>query len=258
MRIARHTTGIALVLAAVLGLAGPAWAAEAPAGAKDIVDTALAAGKFNTLAAALKAAGLIETLKGKGPFTVFAPTDEAFTKLPKGLVQRLLRPENKKQLTAILTFHVVPGRIVLGPRPLKTAEGSSVTIAPAKDITVNGIRVIAADIPASNGVIHVIDRVLVPATPKPTPSAEARGLIDLALKRGVPLFNDGKIDACAAIYEVAAQGLLRTEAGILTDADRKALQGALDEVADSKDARANAWTLRHALDQAYRSLRHKP
>ena len=135
--------------------------------AKDIVDTAVAAGSFKTLAAALKAADLVDTLKGKGPFTVFAPTDEAFKKLPEGTVESLLKPENKKKLVAILTYHVVPGKVmakdVVKLTEAKTVEGKSVKIV-VKDgkVTVDGANVVKTDIETSNGVIHVIDTVILP------------------------------------------------------------------------------------------------
>jgi uncharacterized surface protein with fasciclin (FAS1) repeats len=134
---------------------------------KDIVDTAVDAGSFKTLAAALKAADLIETLKGKGPFTVFAPTDEAFEKLPKGTVEDLLKPENKKKLASILTYHVVAGKVmaadVVKLEEAKTVEGSKVKIV-VKDgkVKVNDANVVKTDIVCKNGVIHVIDAVILP------------------------------------------------------------------------------------------------
>lgn len=133
----------------------------------DIVDTAVAAGDFNTLAAALKAAGLVETLKGPGPFTVFAPTDAAFAKLPAGTVESLLKPENKAQLTSILTYHVVPGKtkskaLVGKTLDVKTVNGANVAVDGTNGVKVNGATVTKADIWASNGVIHVIDTVLLP------------------------------------------------------------------------------------------------
>lgn len=134
---------------------------------KNIVETAVEAGKFNTLAKALGAAGLVETLKGKGPFTVFAPTDEAFAKLPPGTVESLLKPENKDKLTAILTYHVVSGEVkaaeVMKLDEVKTLNGQKATVK-ARDgaVMINGAKVIAADIAASNGVIHVIDTVILP------------------------------------------------------------------------------------------------
>ncbi len=134
---------------------------------KDIVDTAVAAGHFKTLAAALKAAGLIDTLKGPGPFTVFAPTDAAFAKLPAGTVEDLLKPENKEKLVAILTYHVVPARAmakdVAGMKSAKTVNGKELRLkVNGGKVMVNDATVTKADIQASNGVIHVIDSVLLP------------------------------------------------------------------------------------------------
>jgi uncharacterized surface protein with fasciclin (FAS1) repeats len=134
---------------------------------KDIVDTAVAAGQFKTLAAALQAAGLIETLKGGGPFTVFAPTDEAFAKLPKGTVEDLLKPENKAKLTAILTYHVVPGKVmaadVVKVKEAKTVQGGSLKVnVSGGKVMVDNATVVKTDIGASNGVIHVIDSVVLP------------------------------------------------------------------------------------------------
>ena len=134
---------------------------------KDIVTTAVEAGSFKTLAAALKAAGLVETLQGKGPFTVFAPTDEAFAKLPAGTVESLLKPENKEKLAAILKFHVVAGRVfsneVLSKAELKTVHGGTLTATMKNGAaTINGAKLLTTDIDASNGVIHVIDSVMLP------------------------------------------------------------------------------------------------
>lgn len=136
--------------------------------AKDIVDTAVGAGSFNTLVAAVKAAGLVETLKGPGPFTVFAPTDEAFAKLPKGTVESLLKPENKAKLQAVLTYHVVAGKVkaadVVKLTGAKTVQGQQIDIKVADGkVTVDGANVIKTDIETSNGVIHVIDSVILPA-----------------------------------------------------------------------------------------------
>lgn len=133
----------------------------------DIVETAVAAGSFNTLVAAVKAAGLVETLKGDGPFTVFAPTDEAFAKLPKGTVENLLKPENRDQLRAILTYHVVPGRVmakdVAGLKSAKTVQGGSLEISIKNGAPmVDNAKIIQTDIATSNGVIHVIDTVVLP------------------------------------------------------------------------------------------------
>lgn len=150
-----------LALTAATAFAMPAVAAD-----KDIVDTAVEAGSFNTLAAALTAAGLVETLKGEGPFTVFAPTDAAFAALPAGTVEELLKPENKDQLVAILTYHVVAGKVM----STDLTEGMTAATVNGKDITitleggpkVNGAVISGPDVEASNGVIHVIDSVILP------------------------------------------------------------------------------------------------
>lgn len=139
------------------------------ANAKDIVDTAVGAGSFTTLVAAVQAAGLVETLKGPGPFTVFAPTDDAFKKLPAGTVESLLLPENKDKLVAILTYHVVPGKVmaadVVKLKEAKTVNGAPVAIMVNGDtVMINDATVIKADVDASNGVIHVIDKVILPPT----------------------------------------------------------------------------------------------
>ncbi len=132
----------------------------------DIVDTAVGAGSFTTLVAAVQAAGLVDTLKGEGPFTVFAPTDEAFAALPAGTVEELLKPENKDKLTAILTYHVVPGKVMstdlTNDMKATTVEGSDVTIMTEGGVMVDSANVTSADIEASNGVIHVIDAVILP------------------------------------------------------------------------------------------------
>ncbi len=156
---------LAAVAAIVMGIA--AGSATAYAADKDIVDTAVAAGQFKTLAAALTAAGLVDTLKGPGPFTVFAPTDAAFAKLPAGTLDTLLKPESKAKLTAILTYHVVAGKVmaadVVKLKEAKTVNGAMVAVkVDGGNVMINNAKVATADIGASNGVIHVIDTVLLP------------------------------------------------------------------------------------------------
>jgi uncharacterized surface protein with fasciclin (FAS1) repeats len=153
----------ALTLAAMMAV--PLTAARAET--KDIVDTATGAGKFNTLVTAVKAAGLVDTLRGAGPFTVFAPTDEAFAKLPKGTLEDLLKPENKAKLAGILTYHVVPGKILAADikgkkSDVKTVQGGMLSIDATKDVMVNDAKVVTADVAASNGIIHAIDTVVLP------------------------------------------------------------------------------------------------
>jgi uncharacterized surface protein with fasciclin (FAS1) repeats len=155
-----------LMAAAVTAIGLAVGSANARAAEKDIVDTAITAGQFKTLAAALGAAELADTLKG-GSFTVFAPNDEAFAKLPVGTVENLLKPENKDQLTAILTYHVVPGKVtaadVVKLKETKTVNGKMLNITVRGDaVMLNDAKVTATDIAASNGVIHVIDRVILP------------------------------------------------------------------------------------------------
>ena len=156
---------LAAVAATVIGIA--VGSPSAYAADKDIVDTAVAAGQFKTLAAALTAAGLVDTLKGPGPFTVFAPTDAAFAMLPAGTVETLLKPESKAKLTAILTYHVVAGKVmaadVVKLKEAKTVNGVMVAVkVDGGNVMINNAKVTTADIAASNGVIHVIDTVLLP------------------------------------------------------------------------------------------------
>jgi uncharacterized surface protein with fasciclin (FAS1) repeats len=155
-------TVIATVAAAAFALA------SLPAKAADIVDTAVSAGSFKTLVTAVQAAGLVDTLKGEGPFTVFAPTDEAFAKLPAGTVEDLLKPENKEKLVAILTYHVVPGKVMaadIAGKEMEVAsvQGDTIDVNATSGVMVDGATVTQADIEADNGVIHVIDTVIMPA-----------------------------------------------------------------------------------------------
>ncbi len=172
MKTSHYAAGFCLFS---LALSNPAWAEDTlaatataqPAQATDIVATAVAAGNFKTLAAALKAGGLITTLQGKGPFTVFAPTDEAFAKLPPETLQSLLKPENKAQLVAILTYHVVPGKVmakdVVKLSEAKTVQGSAAKIRVSDGrVKVDNANVVKTDIECANGVIHVIDAVILP------------------------------------------------------------------------------------------------
>ena len=156
------------VRALFAGVAAVVTIAVAPSAmAKDIVDVAASNPDFSTLVAAVKAAGLVDTLKGKGPFTVFAPTDAAFARLPKGTLKSLLRPENKQKLAQILTYHVVPGKItsssISGKRTLvATVQGGRLAVDGRHGVRINTARVTSADVAASNGVVHVINRVLLP------------------------------------------------------------------------------------------------
>ena len=161
MKIIRLTALAALVLTLSLSVV---QANSRPSG--DIVDTAISNGNFKTLVAAVKAAGLVDALKGDGPFTVFAPTDEAFAKLPAGTVEELLKPENKEKLAAVLTYHVVSGKVMSSdakPGAVKTLQGQSATLAARNGaLMIDGAKIVATDIETTNGVIHVIDSVILP------------------------------------------------------------------------------------------------
>jgi len=154
------------ILALAIASTGSLVSAGSCGDAHDIVDTAVEAGSFNTLVAAVKAAGLVDALKGDGPFTVFAPSDEAFAKLPEGTVASLLEPANKDKLTAILTYHVVPGKILssdVKPGNVETLQGSQASISEKKGVLmIDQAKIVATDVNATNGVIHVIDSVIMP------------------------------------------------------------------------------------------------
>ena len=222
---------------------------------KDLVDTAIAAGSFKTLTAALKAGGLVEALRGKGPLTVFAPTDEAFAKLPEGTVEALLKPENKAQLVDILTYHVVNGRV-----PAKKAlKLNSATALNKKDLTLqvkdkalylNDSKVVKADIKCTNGIIHVIDSVLLPPKSTKTSKTATQGLMAMAIEKGVRLFNHGQHGACADIYELAAVAGLQMQGQSLSSNQKESLKNALKTSQASRCNTTRAWTMRRALDRA--------
>jgi len=223
----------------------------------DVIEIARSAGSFKTLLAALEAAELTGVLRGDGPFTVFAPTDQAFDKLPEGTVASLLKDTAK--LKSILTYHVVSGKVmaadVVQLSEAKTLSGKSVNIDASSGVKVNTASVVQTDVLAENGVIHVIDEVLLPPSSKQANAATpSQDLIQQAINRGVPLFNNGHHSACAAVYEVAAMGLLAGNDASLEADVRKSLAGALASVQRSHDATKNAWTMRHALDAAYASM----
>ncbi len=225
---------------------------------KTIPQLAIDDGRFTTLVAALKAAGLVETLSGPGPFTVFAPTDEAFAKLPKPLLEALLKPENKGLLTEILTYHVVKGRIssvdALKAGTAKTLEGTEVTISGTSgSLMINGAKVAIEDVDAANGVGHVIDTVLVPASAAAKiaklGAMSPRSVMELAIDRGVPMFNHGDHAACAAVYEVALNAMLAMPQDAMTDGAKTTVRAALTEGGNTHSMRDRAWVYRKAMDR---------
>lgn len=228
-----------------------------PAG-DNIPATAVKSGKFKTLVAAAKAAGLVEALSGKGPFTVFAPTDEAFAKLPKGTVEALLKPENKAKLASILKYHVVQGRVystdALAAGKAKTLQGDAVRIAVKnKKAMVNDANLVATDLDASNGVIHVIDSVILP--PEKHSSVHPRKMIETAIGEGAPLYNAGHAAACAKIYMTTAKKILAMQDHGMHAKTAHTLQVALRQSEKTHCSDTQAWTMRRALDVAHNSLR---
>lgn len=221
-----------------------------------IVDVANAAGQFKTLLAAAGAADLAGVLSGEGPLTVFAPTDEAFAKLPEGTVQELLKPENKAKLVAILKYHVIAGKVTLADALLagqaETLQGTKLS-AVFKDgrVLINSAQLFKADITASNGVIHVIEQVLLPPDSSKKPLTAA-GLIELAISRGVLLFNDGEEAACAAVYEIVCESVRALPE--TSKASRAILSGALIDMRGEGSDRNKAWILRKAIDRVYSNL----
>jgi transforming growth factor-beta-induced protein len=214
----------ALAALAALSLAIPQVNA-----ADDIVDTAVKAGSFKTLVAAVQAAGLVDTLKGNGPFTVFAPTDEAFAKLPEGTVENLVKPENKDQLVAILTYHVVAGRVTardaFGVKSAPTVNGQAISVeASLGGLKIDNANVVTTDIQCSNGVIHVIDSVILPSTaniPETATSAgtfntllaaaKAAGLVDALSSKGPLTVFAPTDEAFAALPKGTVENLLKSE-----------------------------------------------
>ena len=236
--------------------------ASADAGTSDaeagqtIVDVAKAAGGFKTLLAAATASDLAGVLSGEGPLTVLAPTDEAFAKLPAGTVDTLLRPENREQLVAILKNHVFTGRVTLAKalevREAASLEGSKIAFKFEEGrVLVGSATLVKADIAASNGIIHVIDQVLVPSKTETAP-LKASELIELAVHRGVPIFNNGDVAGCAAIYEVTCEALRAM--GSVPEESCKVLAKALKAARAESSSRQRAWILRGAIDATMASL----
>lgn len=229
----------------------------------NIVETAAAAGSFGTLLAAATAAGLADTLANGGPFTVFAPTDAAFEALPAGTVESLLKPENKAQLANILKFHVLSGKVgsdaLADGARVDTLAGASAGIAATEGgFTIEGAKIVATDIAATNGVIHVIDRVILPPeamSRTSAPKLPAIDVIETAIDAGVPMFNHGNAQSTVAIYTVALTSLVNfSDAAGLSDATVSDIENSMRRARMQRDAREQAWTLRYALDAARDSL----
>ena len=223
---------------------------------KDIVDTAVGAGSFKTLVAAAKAAGLVDTLKGEGPFTVFAPTDEAFGKLSKCTLDSLLKPENKHKLAAILTYHVVPGKVKAKKAAkldsAKTVNGAEITIKPSgKSLMINNAKVVKADIKTSNGIIHVVDTVLIPEAKKV--AGNTNDIIKQAIHKGVPMFNSGHHAQTAALYMKAGKEILGQCSSSACPVSAKTIKTALHKASAEHCPTSQAWIMRKAFDHVLAS-----
>lgn len=219
-----------------------------------IVGIAQQAGSFKTLLAAAQAAGLVDALSDPdASLTVFAPTDDAFAALPKGTVETLLKKENRQELVALLLNHVVEGEVTL-TRQVQTPAGETLTIRTQGSATVGNATVLQADIRASNGIVHAIDRVLLPKAMQPTPQGEAMRLINKAISKGVPAYNHGSPDKCADIYEAAVADLTSKYRTALGESTARMLDIQMQMAKNSQDHDANAWTLRAALDYAHDAL----
>jgi uncharacterized surface protein with fasciclin (FAS1) repeats len=221
-----------------------------PALAKD-------AGQFSTLLAAVSAAGLAEVLDGSGPFTVFAPTDDAFRGLPDGTVEMLLKPENKQKLVDILKYHVVSGRVYA--EQAAQASKANTLLGPVVEtsVTAGGLRindalVVKADLESANGVIHVIDSVLLPKSMSPR---QAMSTLRDAIHRGVPVYNHGGHRQCADIYATACQTIVDSESDQMPHHVMTRLKTTLDRAKHMHHAGERAWALRHGMDSALASLR---
>ena len=219
--------------------------------ADNIVNVASNAGNFNTLLKAAVEAGLANTLSEDGPFTVFAPTDSAFEKLPDEVIISLLKKENKDKLVSILKFHVISGIYPsdkLPLLPLKTLNGQDVNFkVDDGDIFINGAKVLKANIKASNGIIHVIDGVLTP--PKTISKASAKGIIVRGIQMGVPQFNHGNHSACADIYEISLRSLLMLPDAKLSEANRKLVSKSLLRLSEMDSSTEKAWEARSTFDK---------
>ncbi|MGA1393636.1 MAG: CIA30 family protein [Phycisphaerales bacterium] len=238
---------LASVLIAAVSLA--AVPAPASTSADAIPAVAVASGRLDTLVAAVTAAGLAEAISGEGPFTVFAPTDEAFSRIPKETLAGLLEPRNRDTLVRILKHHVVPGRLkaadLVGLESVETLAGTTLELGGLRGrLLVADAVVETADVSASNGVVHLIDRVLMPPAQVPP----LMTLLENAVDRGAPIFNDGNPAACAAVYATALEAAVLVEDFGIDANARRRIATRLAEIESMSDAREQAWAYRRIID----------
>ena len=238
-----------IVLASATFAAAPSGSSSMAPAADTIPAVAVASGRLDTLVAAVTAAGLAEAISGDGPFTVFAPTDAAFGRLPEGTIASLLEPKNRDTLVRILKHHVVAGRLtaadLVGRDSVETLAGTELELEAVRGrLLVAEAVVESADVPASNGVVHLIDRVLMP----PAQVAPLMTLLENAVDRGAPIFNDGNPAACAAIYATALEAAVLVEGYGIEASARKRIATRLAEIDSMTDAREQAWAYRRIID----------
>ena len=245
---------VCLIVAIVLAATGRALAAP-----KDIVDTAMSADSFKTLVAAVQAAGLVDVLKSDGPITVFAPTDEAFAKLPEGTVESLRKKENRGKLVEILKYHVVPGRVyatdAVQAGIAETLQGGTIAIQ-LRDgqAMINEAKLVGTDVDASNGVIHVIDSVILPEEDNQARVPSAREMIVAAINTGSPLYNAHKPGECADVYMETVGKLMKMEESGISHRTMRVMKQAMQKCKSTSCEHTQSWALRRALDMAYRDV----
>ena len=227
---------------------------------KDIVDTAVDAGSFKTLVTAVQKAGLVDTLKGEGPFTVFAPTDEAFANFWPETLKNLLKPENKDKLQMLLTYHVVSGKVkAKKAKKLESAEpvsGGSLKLSVRdKDLFINNAKVVKADIKTSNGIIHVIDSVLIPNVMKDAhkKTSNTNHILKQAIHKGVPMFNSGHHAQTATLYMKAGNEVLGQCSSSVCPSAANTIKTAMHRAKAEHCPTSQAWIMRHAFDQVLAS-----
>ena len=228
---------------------------------KDIVDTAIEAGSFNTLVSAVQAAGLVETLKGDGPFTVFAPTDKAFEKFWPETLKNLLQPENRDKLRMLLTYHVLPGKVnAKKAKKLGTAEplsgGSFELSVKNNNLFINYAKVVKANIKTSNGIVHAIDSVLIPNVANQTSSIHSSNtdqIIKKAIHKGVPMFNSGHHATTAALYMKAGDEILDQCPSSACSASMSKIKTAMQQASAAGCPTSQAWIMRNAFDEVLAS-----
>lgn len=266
----RLSSGLLLCLMALagVGLLGPipleADHHDSRAEEDSIVDVAADGEQFSTLVKAIKAAGLTDTLQGEGPFTVFAPDNQAFEQLPEGKLDQLLKPENRDQLKELLTYHVVPGRIdfvdvmaIEGVHSsngsvVETVQGNQIKIKVVDDtVMVDGATVTKPDIEASNGVIHVIDGVLNPSNMS---TQRATGMLQATIEKGVPMYNQGHHGRTAELYRKTSMRVLNSDDGEVPEQVREVLQHSTGLADQMEDESERAWVLRYGMDAALKML----